>query len=44
MKTTVLTLLLTIGFLSAGAFANDAAPTTAKHQNITVVFKTNFAS
>lgn len=42
MKTTFLAILLSIGFLSAGAFAGVDMPGKAKPQNVTVVFKNNF--
>lgn len=42
MKTVILATLLSIGFLSAGAFAGVEMPGQAKHQNVTVIFKNNF--
>ena len=42
MKTAILSILLSIGFLSAGAFAGVDPLPLAKHQNVTVIFKNNF--
>ena len=42
MKTTIFAILLSIGFLSAGAFAGVDMPSQPKYQNVTVVFKNNF--
>ena len=42
MKTAILSILLSIGFLSAGAFAGVDLPAKSHHQNVTVVFKNNF--
>jgi hypothetical protein len=42
MKTAIMAILLSIGFLSAGAFAGVDALPLAKHQNVTIVFKNNF--
>ncbi len=39
MKTTASIIILTLAFLSAGAFAQNEVPTQIKKQNITVVFK-----
>lgn len=42
MKTAILSILLSIGFLSAGAFAGVDFPSQPHHHNVTVVFKNNF--
>ena len=42
MKTAILSILLSLAFLSAGAFAGVDAIPTAKHQNVTVIFKNSF--
>ena len=42
MKTIIFSILLSIGFLSAGAFAGVDMPSKPKSQNVTVVFKNNF--
>lgn len=39
MKTCITIIALTIGFLSAGAFAHNDMPKQIKKQNITIVFK-----
>ena len=39
MKTSILSLLLSAAFLSAGAFAGNNVPPKAHSANITVVFK-----
>ncbi len=42
MKTAILSILLSVGFLSAGAFAGVDLPVKQHSQNVTVVFKNNF--
>jgi hypothetical protein len=42
MKTAILSILLSVGFLSAGAFAGVDIHSPLKSQNVTVVFKSNF--
>ncbi len=39
MKTFASIIILTVAFLSAGAFAHNEIPTQIKRQNVTVVFK-----
>jgi hypothetical protein len=39
MKTFVSIIILTVAFLSAGAFAQNEIPSLIKKQNVTVVFK-----
>ena len=43
MKIFTSTIILTIAFLSAGAFAGNEPPTHAAHANVTVVFKNQLA-
>lgn len=39
MKTLASVLILTVSFLSAGAFAGNPAPVKSPNQNVTVVYK-----